>query len=141
MDPEAPFDDQIGELKAPQEEGGIRAVGLSEVDVPQIEASRRTVEIASVHNLYNLYNLESRGWDEVVDYCARERIAFIPWFPVMSGDMSSDSAVAEVAAATGAASRQIALAWLLARADVVLPIPEPRPSPLSRKTPWPLGWS
>ncbi|WP_250006542.1 aldo/keto reductase [Actinoplanes sp. M2I2] len=121
VDPQVPFEDQIGELRNLRDEGKIRAVGLSEVDVPQIEAARQLVDVVSVQNMYNL---AARDWEAVVDYCTRERIAFIPWFPMMSGTLSApQGAVTQVAAETGATAAQVALAWLLARADVMLPIP------------------
>jgi aryl-alcohol dehydrogenase-like predicted oxidoreductase len=121
VDPKVPFEDQIGELILLRDEGKIGAIGVSEVDVKQIEAARGMVDIASVQNIYNL---ASRDWDEVVEYCTRERIAFIPWFPIMSGELAAPGGpVGDIAAATGATPAQIALAWLLARSDVMLPIP------------------
>ncbi len=121
IDSKVPAAEQIGELKALQDEGKIAAIGLSEVNVEQIEAARQIAEIASVQNLYNLSNRTSEG---VVDYCAREGIGFIPWFPIDAGRLAADGGpVDEIAKATGSTPAQVALAWLLARTPVMLPIP------------------
>jgi pyridoxine 4-dehydrogenase len=121
VDPVVSFEDQIGELKALRDEGKIGSVGLSEVTVGQIETARSIVEIVSVQNVYNL---AVRKWDDVVDYCARTGIAFIPWYPVFGGGRSpQEDVLADVAAAAGATPAQVALAWLLARSEVMLPIP------------------
>ena len=121
VDPVVPFEDQIGELKALRDEGKIGSVGLSEVTVGQIETARAIVEIVSVQNVYNL---AVRKWDDVVDYCARTGIAFIPWYPIFGGGQPGRADVlAGVAAAVGATPAQVALAWLLARSEVMLPIP------------------
>jgi pyridoxine 4-dehydrogenase len=121
IDPQVALEDQIGELKTMQEEGKIAAIGLSEVGVEEIEEVRRIAEIATVQNLYNLSNRKS---EDVVDYCTREGIGFIPWFPLDAGKLAADGGpVDEIAEATGATPGQIALAWLLRRAQIILPIP------------------
>lgn len=121
IDPKVPAEDQIGELKTLQEEGKIGAIGLSEVSVEEIDAARKITEIATVQNNYNLSNRQS---DEVVDYCVRESIGFIPWFPINAGKLAKDGGpVDEIAQATGGTPAQVALAWLLARAQIILPIP------------------
>lgn len=121
VDPDVPFADQIGTMKELQDEGKIEHVGLSEVGPEQIEAAREIVDVAAVQNIYNL---TARGWDGVVDHCARERIPFVPWFPIMNGALAEPGGlVADIAAETGSTPAQVALAWLLARADVISPIP------------------
>jgi pyridoxine 4-dehydrogenase len=121
VDPQVPFEDQVGELKALRDEGKIGSVGLSEVTVEQIGTAREIVEIVSVQNIYNL---AVRKWDEAVDYCADEGIAFIAWYPIFGRAQSMRSdALDDVAAATGATPSQVALAWLLARSPSMLPIP------------------
>ncbi|WP_305783806.1 aldo/keto reductase [Symbioplanes lichenis] len=121
VDPAVPLEDQVGELKALRDEGKIGAVGLSEVGVEQIEQARAVVDIASVQNIYNL---SVRGWDAVVDHCTRERIAFVPWYPILSGGLAgAGGVVADIAREHDATVAQIALAWLLARSDVMVPIP------------------
>ncbi|MBV9497709.1 MAG: aldo/keto reductase [Acidobacteria bacterium] len=121
IDPGVPEDDQFGTVRKFQEEGKVRHVGLSEVTVEQIERARKTLEIVSVQNRYNLGD---REWESVVDYCERENIAFIPWFPLNVGKLAKgEGPLADVAKAHEATPAQIALAWLLKRAKVMLPIP------------------
>jgi pyridoxine 4-dehydrogenase len=121
IDPKVSLDDQIGELKTLQAEGKIGAIGLSEVSVDEIEAARAIAEIATVQNLYNLTNRQS---ESVLEYCEREGIGFVPWAPIASGSLAEPGGpVDDVVTATGAAPSQVALAWLLARSPVVLPIP------------------
>jgi pyridoxine 4-dehydrogenase len=121
IDPQVPLEDQVGELRALQDEGKIGAIGLSEVSVDEIEQAAKIAEIASVQNLYNLTNRQS---EDVLDYCDSRGIAFIPWFPIANGDLARpDGPVDHVVQATGATPAQVALAWLLARSPVVLPIP------------------
>ena len=121
IDPEVPLEDQIGELKALQDEGKIAHIGLSEVSVEQLQAAERVAPIASVQNLYNLTN---RSSEAVLDHCTAEGIGFIPWFPIASGQLAqAGGPVHEVAPAVGATPAQVALAWLLRRSPVVLPIP------------------
>jgi aryl-alcohol dehydrogenase-like predicted oxidoreductase len=118
IDPAVPLGDQLGELRMMQQEGKIGLIGLSEVTVEQIRRAREIADIVSVQNLYNL--MERRSAD-VLDYCAAEGLGFIPWYPIAAGELSG--AVARIAAAHGATPAQVALAWLLARSPVMLPIP------------------
>jgi pyridoxine 4-dehydrogenase len=121
IDSSVPADEQFGTLKELRDEGKIRHVGLSEVSVAEIEAARRVVPIVTVQNLYNLAERQS---EDVLDYCEREGIGFIPWFPIASGRLADDGgAAARLAAEKGATPAQIALAWLLGRSPVILPIP------------------
>jgi pyridoxine 4-dehydrogenase len=121
IDPKVPMEDQIGALLEMQREGKIRHIGLSEVGVGQIEAVRRLATIVSVQNHYNL---TYRNSEDVLEYCTRERLAFIPWFPLATGDLAQPGgAVARVAERIGALPSQVALAWLLAKSPVMLPIP------------------
>ncbi|MEV0679619.1 aldo/keto reductase [Actinosynnema sp. NPDC050436] len=121
IDPEVPLEDQVGELKKLQDEGKIRHIGLSEVDVEQLEAARAIAPIASVQNLYNLAD---RRHEAVLDHATEHGIAFIPWFPVATGELARPGGVLDTAAKDhGATPAQLALAWLLRRSPVVLPIP------------------
>ena len=120
-DPQVPLADQVGELKALQDEGKVAAIGVSNVTVDQLEAAREIADIVTVQNMYNLTNRRSQ---DVLDYCATAGIGFIPWAPIAHGDLGEPGGpVDEVTRATGATSGQVALAWLLALAPVVLPIP------------------
>ncbi|MEV5897399.1 aldo/keto reductase [Nonomuraea fuscirosea] len=121
IDPEVPLADQVSELKALQEGGKTAHVGLSEVSVDQIEQARAIAPIASVHNLYNLAN---RTAENVLDYCERHHVAFIPWFPLATGGLAKPGGPIEaVASRLSASPSQLMLAWLLHRSPVVLPIP------------------
>jgi aryl-alcohol dehydrogenase-like predicted oxidoreductase len=121
IDSKVPLADQIGELKQLQDEGKIVAIGLSEVTVDQIERSRRIAEIATVQNRYNLTDPTS---EDVVDYCTREGIGFIPWAPVAAGKLAQPGGLVDtIAKRYEATPGQVALAWLLARTEVMLPIP------------------
>ncbi len=121
IDPEVPLEDQIGELKKLQEEGKIRHIGLSEVGVAELRAAREIAPIASVQNRYNL---AGREHEAVLDYAAEQGIAFIPFFPVAAGELGRPGGVLDAAAKDhGATTAQLALAWLLRRSPVVLPIP------------------
>lgn len=121
VDPEVPLEDQLGELAALQEEGKIRHIGLSEVDVGTIEAARQVAPVVSVQNRYNL---EDRGSEAVLDYAGHEGIGFIPWFPLATGRLARPGGTLdELARARDASPSQLALAWLLARSPVMLPIP------------------
>jgi aryl-alcohol dehydrogenase-like predicted oxidoreductase len=121
IDPKVPVEEQFGAMKQLQDEGVARHLGLSNVTVDQLEAARSVFEVATVQNLYNLTDRTS---EDVLDYCEREGIGFIPWFPLASGELAQPGgAVAEVAEAHGASPGQVALAWLLKRSPVMLPIP------------------
>ncbi len=121
IDPKVPFADQLGALVELQAEGKIGRIGLSEVSVPEIEAARAITPIATVQNLYNL---SDRSAEPVLEYCAREDIGFIPWFPMATGDLLKPGGplqrISDEIAVTPA---QLALAWLLQRSPVLLPIP------------------
>ncbi len=121
IDPKVPAEEQFGLFKELQDEGKIDQFGLSEVSVADIEAARKVLPVATVQNLYNVGNRQS---EEVLVHCEAEGIGFIPWFPLASGKLvEPGGAVAEVAAAVGASAGQVALAWLLHRSPVMLPIP------------------
>lgn len=121
IDPQVPLPDQLGELAALHAEGKIGHIGLSEVDVGQIEAARAVTEIVSVQNKFNLV---SRNAEPVLEYCEREGLAFIPWNPVAVGELARPGGVLDDAASRyGARPSQLALAWLLHRSPVMLPIP------------------
>jgi pyridoxine 4-dehydrogenase len=121
IDPKVPAEDQLGTLKALQAQGKIRHIGLSEVNVRQIEHAQKIVPIVSVQNRYSL---SDRGSEEVLEYCEQEGIGFIPWFPLAAGRLSGmNSPVTHVAAQLKATPSQVALAWLLSRSPVILPIP------------------
>jgi len=121
IDPEVPIEDQIGELKAMQDEGKIRHIGLSEVSVEEVEAASKVARIASVQNLFNL---SRRTAEPLLDYATANGIAFIPWFPLATGKLAaSGGPLAQVAAKHDATPSQLALAWLLKRSPVMLPIP------------------
>ena len=121
IDENVPADEQFGLLADLISQGKVRHVGLSEVSVEQIEAARATVPVVSVQNLYNLTNRTSEA---VLDYCEAEGLAFIPWFPIASGALAQPGGpVDAIAKETGATPSQVALAWLLRRSPVMLPIP------------------
>jgi pyridoxine 4-dehydrogenase len=121
IDPKVPAEDQLGTLKDLQAEGKIKHVGLSEVSARQIQQARMIVPIVSVQNRYSLAD---RGSEDVLKYCEKEKMAFIPWFPLAAGKLSgADSPIGRVAARLKATSSQVALAWLLSRSPVILPIP------------------
>jgi pyridoxine 4-dehydrogenase len=117
VDPETPLEESLGAIKAYVDRGAIRHVGISEVRVAQIEQARRIVPIAAVQNRYNVAD---RGHDDVVDFCDRERIAFVPYYP-LRGD--GGPAAAAAAKRLGVSENAVKLAWLLRRSPVVLPIP------------------
>ncbi len=120
-DPKVPYAESVGALAELQAEGKIRHVGVSNVSVEQLAEARRVVEIASVQNEYNLGNRES---EDVLEACEAEGIAFLPWSPLDAGDLARPGGpVEEVASAHGATPAQVALAWLLQRSPVTIPIP------------------
>jgi aryl-alcohol dehydrogenase-like predicted oxidoreductase len=121
IDPAVPLEDQVGELAKLREEGKIRFIGLSEVTVAQLRAAAEITPIATVQNLYNLAN---RSAEELLDFSAANGIGFIPWFPLATGQLAAPgSPLAALAAKRGASPSQLALAWLLHRSPVMLPIP------------------
>jgi pyridoxine 4-dehydrogenase len=121
VDPEVPLAEQLGALADVQAAGKIRHIGLSEVNVGQIRAAREIAPIVSVQNLYNLVN---RSSEPILEYCEREGIAFIPWFPIANRALAKPGCpLGSLAAETGATPTQLALAWLLRRSPVMLPIP------------------
>lgn len=114
-------DVQFAAIAEMQQEGLIRHVGLSEVTVEEIEAARKHFPVVSVQNLYNLVYRKS---EDVLEYCERENIGFIPWFPLAAGDLAQEgTALDDVAKKLGATTAQVALAWVLKRSPVMLPIP------------------
>jgi aryl-alcohol dehydrogenase-like predicted oxidoreductase len=120
IDPAVPEEDQFGFLQRAQQEGKILHVGLSEVTAEQIERAQRFFAVASVQNRYNLVD---RQWESVLDYCERQNIPFIPWYPLQIGTAGERPEMAAIAARYGATPSQVALAWLLRRSPVMLPIP------------------
>jgi pyridoxine 4-dehydrogenase len=121
IDPKVAVEDQINTLLDLQREGKIRYVGLSEVTVEQIETVRRMTPVVSVQNRYNLTDRKS---EPVLEYCARENIGFIPWFPLATGSLADpEDPLALAAKRLGASPAQLALAWLLRKSPVTLPIP------------------
>ena len=121
IDSAVPLADQLGAFRELQQQGKVRHIGLSEVSVEELKAAREIVDVVSVQNLYNLTNRKSQ---DVLDYATAENIAFIPWFPIATGDLAApDSPVAAIAAELEATPAQVALAWLLQKSPVVLPIP------------------
>ena len=121
IDPAVPEEDQFRTLRTFQDEGKVRHIGLSEAGIEQIERARRFFPVASVQNRYNVAD---REWEAVLDHCQREAIGFIPWFPLQVGKLADASGpLARLAAQRGATPGQVALAWLLKRSAVMLPIP------------------
>ncbi|MFI6329566.1 aldo/keto reductase [Micromonospora chersina] len=121
IDEKVPLEDQLGELALLKQEGKVRHIGLSEVTVEQIEAARRITPIVSVQNLYNLAD---RSAEDVLDHCERNDLAFIPWFPIATGNLARPGGPLDaISTEHGATPAQLALAWLLRRSPVMLPIP------------------
>ncbi len=121
IDPAVDRAEQFGLLKELQDEGKVAAIGLSEVSVDDIRAAAEVFDVASVQNLYNLTTRQSQ---DVLEHCESEGIGFIPWFPIASGQLAQEGGpVDDVVKATGAEPSQVALAWLLRRSPVMLPIP------------------
>jgi pyridoxine 4-dehydrogenase len=121
IDPKVPVEESLGAMKTLQDAGKIRHIGLSEVKVPEIEQSRKVVEIVSVQNKYNLGD---RAHEDVLDYCTKHNIAFIPWFPVAAGELAKPGGkLDQVAKKHDATVGQLSLAWLLHHSPVILPIP------------------
>jgi pyridoxine 4-dehydrogenase len=120
IDKNVPVEDSLGALKEAQQAGKIRHIGLSEVSAEEIQRARKTVPIVSIQNRYNF---DDRKWDEAVTFCEKENLGFLPWAPVGGNRGLSGSSVDAVSKAHNASVYQIALAWLLQRSPVMLPIP------------------
>jgi len=121
IDPKVPAEDQLGTLKDLQLQGKIKHIGLSEVSAQQIQHARTIVPIVSVQNRYSITD---RGSEDVLKYCEKEKMGFIPWFPLAAGRVSgSESRISRVAAQWEVTPSQVALVWLLARSPIMLPIP------------------
>lgn len=120
IDPNVPAEEQFGAMRDFQEEGLVRHLGLSEASADDMDRARRIVPLVSVQNRYNVGD---RKWEAEVDYCEREQMAFIPWFPLSAGALTEGGALHRVAQRHGATVYQIALAWLLARSPNMLVIP------------------
>ncbi len=120
IDPKVPVEETLGPVSEAVDAGKIKWVGLSEVDILEIERARKVVPIVSVQNLYNLGN---RQWEEVLEYTVKENIAFIPWYPLASGPGKLEEKIGRIAGKHKATTAQIALAWLLRRAENILLIP------------------
>src|SRR5258708_6469670 len=121
IDPRVPRDEQFGAVRQLLDDGIIRRAGLSEVAVTDIEAARQVFPVATVQNRYNLID---RSSEDVLAYCAANNIGFIPWFPLAAGELTRPGGLVDrIASAHGATTGQVALAWLLHRSPVILPIP------------------
>jgi aryl-alcohol dehydrogenase-like predicted oxidoreductase len=121
VDPKVPRDEQFGVIKEMQAEGLIRHVGLSNVTVADIDAAQRFFRVVTVQNRYNLVD---RSSEDVLEYCAGKGIGFIPWFPLASGDLAKPGSLLDsIARKAKASPGQLALAWVLKRSPVMLPIP------------------
>jgi pyridoxine 4-dehydrogenase len=121
FDPKVPVEESLGELKKMQEEGKIRHIGVSETTVADIRQAQQIVTVASVQNKYNIID---RVYEDVVDYCTKNKIAFIPWFPLAAGELiKPGGALDRLAKAHSATTSQVAIAWLLHRSPMMLPIP------------------
>ena len=119
-DPRVPFEDSIGALADAQRAGKIRHIGVSNVDVAQLERARRLVTVVSVQNEYNL---ENRSSEDVLERCEKLGIAFLPWYPLGAGAVLRSSRMKAISKKLKASPAQVAIAWLLARSPVMLPIP------------------
>ena len=121
IDPKVPREEQFGVIADMLKEGLIRHAGLSEVSVEEIEAAAKVFPVSTVQNRYNLVD---RGSEKVLDYCEQHTIGFIPWFPLAAGDLAKPGgALDAIVKKTGATPSQVALAWVLKRSPVMLPIP------------------
>ena len=121
VDPTVPYEESLGALAELQREGKIRHIGVSNVDARQLSQARSVVDVVSVQNRYNLGDRYSEG---VIEVCEREGLAFLPWFPLNVGALAeAGGKLAEIAASHGATQAQVALAWLLRRSPVMVPIP------------------
>jgi aryl-alcohol dehydrogenase-like predicted oxidoreductase len=121
IDPQVPLEDSLGELVELQKEGKIAHIGLSEVSVDEMQQAQQVTTIATVQNLYNLTN---RNAQPLLEYSEQQGIGFIPWFPLATGQLAKqDGPLTQIAARLDATPSQLALAWLLHRSPVMLPIP------------------
>jgi pyridoxine 4-dehydrogenase len=121
IDPKVPQNEQFDAIREMQKEGLIRHVGLSEVGIDEIKAAQRFFPVVTVQNMFNLV---TRRYEEVLDFCAAEAIGFIPWFPLGAGDLAKPGSLLDnLSKQTGYSPSQIALAWVLQRSPVLLPIP------------------
>lgn len=121
INPKTPRDEQFAAIAKMQKDGLIKHAGLSEVTVEEIEAASKHFKVATVQNKYNLVD---RGSEAVLDYCEKHNIGFIPWYPLAAGDLAKEGSVLDsIAKKHHAAPSQIALAWVLKRSPVMLPIP------------------
>jgi pyridoxine 4-dehydrogenase len=120
-DPNVPLEESMGAMKELQDEGKVRHVGVSNVSAAELDVARGVTEVVSVQNRYNV---EDRHSDDVLDLCEREGLGFIPWFPLATGNLAREGGpLDEIAREHDAKPSQVALAWLLARSPVMLPIP------------------
>ena len=120
VDPKVPQNEQFDVIKQMQKEGLVRDVGLSEVSVKEIEAAQKFFQVATVQNQYNLYDRKS---EDVLEYCAKHAIGFIPWYPLGGGTLTAHEKLEQVSKKLKASPSQVALAWTLKRSPVMLPIP------------------
>ena len=125
IDPRTPLEESLGALKRMQEQGKIRHIGLSEVTPDEIAEARKIVEVVSVQNRYSLAD---RRHEQTLRYCEREKIGFLPWYPIAGGKLlkaetPGAQVLARIAGQHGASGAQLSLAWLLGRSPVMLPIP------------------
>jgi pyridoxine 4-dehydrogenase len=120
VDPTVPIEESLGAMAALRTEGKVDMIGVSNVSVEELERAREITEIVSVQNRYSLGDRES---DDVLDFCEREEIAFLPWHPLGAGSLTRSRELDETAAAHGATAAQVAIAWLLQRSPAILPIP------------------
>ena len=121
FDPGTPVEESLGELKKMQDEGKIHHIGISEVSVADVEQARKIVNVVSVQNRYNI---SDRAHEDVVNYCEKENLGFIPWFPLAAGKLTEAGGVLDTLAKKHKATKaQIGIAWLLHRSPVMLPIP------------------
>jgi aryl-alcohol dehydrogenase-like predicted oxidoreductase len=120
VDPDVPFEESVGALVELRDEGKIAHIGLSNVDTEQLARAREIVPVVSVQNRYSI---EVRDSEPVLEECEVQGIAFIPWYPLVAGNLAAGGSIARIAEAHDATRSQVALAWLLARSPLMLPIP------------------
>jgi len=120
VDPRAPIEDSLAVFRDLQRDGRIRHIGVSNVSLSELERAQKVVTVVSVQNRYNLFE---RDGEDVLQYCAARGIPFIPWFPLHQGRLASDPTLSRIAKEREATPPQVALAWLLQKSPVVLPIP------------------